>query len=722
VDRLGWTGWEAHDPVAAILQDASEMTVGRPRTRLTVAPRANFRRVCDSSIPGRVGNSVGTLSDVMGTFLRPANWSLTSRTATELIVAAIVPLAICVLLVSARGRSAVENAAERNLLGVSRLVATQTEQLLSDLSGRLIQLAEDERIVRLCAADPGDRAAIAELVQAQLRRVDRDDPDVGALFVSNADGIGLVGTHDHQIGQDFTFRSYWQEARSGRANVSSVLVGARSRRAGVYFAAPVRDGERIVGVAVLKLDAERLNRIVDAVDVPGGEVVISDADGIVLVHSERGKSYRSFGPLDAATLDRVDPMLAFGLDRIDDLGLPQLMAPLRSGTAGAHLHRRTNENGRDERWATGHTPIPSRAWMVSVAMPMASVDAPLSSMARQQFAIALLLAVAAGIYACIRSPVLIRPIGQLTAAAGRLAAGELDTRVPADREDEIGRLGRAFNAMVPSLREHLELRRSLAIVSATQQALLHDARIAVEGIDLCGRSRPCDETGGDYPDFIDLSEVDGGVLLAVGDVTGPGIGTSLVMASARGTLRMAIGARGDLAAAMDTLNLIVSQDSRAGSFMSLMLMRISAVDRTIEYVSAGHEPALVVDLETRSITELDNAGPALGEQPDAEHHLCRVSLSSAGAIVYIGTDGVREACNEGGERFGTERLHEFLLRNAHLSAAALASGLESALVRFSGDRRFEDNVTFLIARVSDAGTSTASPSAALKRGPGGDPE
>ena len=109
------------------------------------------------------------------------------------------------------------------------------------------------------------------------------------------------------------------------------------------------------------------------------------------------------------------------------------------------------------------------------------------------------------------------PIRRLTEAAGRIADGDLDVQVDVPTHDEIGELGRRFNEMVPGLKDRLRLRQSLSLAMEVQQNLLPSAAPQVPGLDVAGTSIYCDETGGDYYDFLDLSEIAPGELgIAVG--------------------------------------------------------------------------------------------------------------------------------------------------------------------------------------------------------------
>lgn len=671
----------------------------------------------------------------MRRLFRPRSWPLTVRISCDLLIAALIPLGIALWLTSSRSRAALEEEARHNLELVAQVTAAQLDQLLVDTQRSLLQATVDDRVVRFCQSNAIVRKEMFDEVTARLRTVTATNPDFASIFVTDALGIGLASTSAANVGQDLTFREYWQRGRKGELYISSALVGKNSRDPGVYFSAPIHAapdrGEStstganadssgnadaiaeaprpIIGVAVLKLSGKRVWEILDAVQQrPPGYASLSDSDGVVLAYPDKSRLYRSFGTLPAETIVRIDPDKRFSIPTIESLGIPELQSVL-SGvrTSGAASYERPminssspDSSSRAERWIVGFSPTTMKDWVVSVTLPRTQFDEPMVALAQQQALVALVVAALAGAYALVRARSITRPVISLTKAAQRLAAGDLDAQATIERDDEIGKLGAAFNAMAPRLREHLELRNSMAVAMDVQQALLPSRDPIVTGLEVAGRSWYCDETGGDYYDFIDLAPVDDGrLLVALGDVMGHGIASALLMASARAALRAVAADAGGLALALTRVNRVIAADARHGRFMTLVLAVIDPGAKTVRWASAGHDPIIRFDPGTNTFMDLDGSDIPLGVMQDCEFTEYVVADLVPGQVLVLGTDGIWEMRSESGEMFGKERLCELIRAHATDTAKALAGAIESTLTQYRGSAKIEDDVTYVVVKV-----------------------
>jgi sigma-B regulation protein RsbU (phosphoserine phosphatase) len=122
-----------------------------------------------------------------------------------------------------------------------------------------------------------------------------------------------------------------------------------------------------------------------------------------------------------------------------------------------------------------------------------------------------------------------------------------------------------------------------------QQNLLPKENPRIKGLDIAGKSIYCDETGGDYYDFIKL---DGGrpanIAIVVGDVSGHGIPSALLMATARAFIRQRAYLPGGLSQIISDVNRqIVGDVEDSGQFMTLFYMTVDQDNRCLEWVRAG---------------------------------------------------------------------------------------------------------------------------------------
>ena len=143
-----------------------------------------------------------------------------------------------------------------------------------------------------------------------------------------------------------------------------------------------------------------------------------------------------------------------------------------------------------------------------------------------------------------------------------------------------------------------------------------------------------------------------------------------------------------------TNDYIARLHGRTNMFATVFLGALDSGSGQLDYVNAGHEPALVVtpDGGTR---ELRPTGPALGLRPDAVFRAGAATLEE-GHGLFAFTDGLVEARSPGGEVFGVKRLREALRAN-NTSATTLVRGVLDALHAFAGEAEPHDDVTLLAA-------------------------
>ncbi len=303
--------------------------------------------------------------------------------------------------------------------------------------------------------------------------------------------------------------------------------------------------------------------------------------------------------------------------------------------------------------------------------------------------------------ALIGSRAVTRPIRDLADAARRVGEGRLDTRVDIRTRDEIEELGQAFNQMAPQLQERLVIKHSLELAREVQQQLLPSAPPRIAGLDVAGRNLSCDETGGDYFDFIEISGEPPLLAVAVGDITGHGIASAMLMAGARGTLRACVHRPVALGGWLTRLNQQFSGDVSGGRFLTLFLLLVDPRARAVRWASAGHDGAILFSPASGAFDELGGGGLPLGIEASANYEEFGPRTLNPGDVLVIGTDGIWEAANPRGERFGKEALREVIRRHARLSAGEMVRAIHEAVADFREGLPPADDVTVVVLRVTD---------------------
>jgi sigma-B regulation protein RsbU (phosphoserine phosphatase) len=294
-----------------------------------------------------------------------------------------------------------------------------------------------------------------------------------------------------------------------------------------------------------------------------------------------------------------------------------------------------------------------------------------------------------------------RPMVQLVEASNRLSRGDFGVRVDLRTGDERDHLIQAFNDMVPKLEEHLRMRHSLQLANEIQQNLLPQDEPIFPGLDIAGSSLYCDETGGDYFDFLNTFQASRGTsVVVVGDVSGHGVHAALLMASARAALRLRASLPGSLAAIVADVNRQFIQDVGAsGAFMTLFLLSVDGIRKTARWVRAGHDPALYFDPASGRFEEMDGRGAPLGMEEGMLFEEQRRAELSSGGILFLGTDGIWETTNPQGQMFGKQRLREMIRALHSRSAREIIRAVNHALEAHREGVKPSDDVTMVVVKI-----------------------
>ncbi|MBW2486973.1 MAG: SpoIIE family protein phosphatase [Deltaproteobacteria bacterium] len=282
----------------------------------------------------------------------------------------------------------------------------------------------------------------------------------------------------------------------------------------------------------------------------------------------------------------------------------------------------------------------------------------------------------------------------------RLAKGDFSVRLQARMKDERAQLIQAFNEIVPKIEEHMRMSYALGLAQEVQQSLLPQSDPLLAGFDIAGASIYCDETGGDYYDFIETNRGgQAGLAVVVGDVSGHGVSSALLMATARALIMLRASMPGEAAGIISDVNRHLSLDTaKTGNFMTFFYSELAERGTQIRWVRAGHDPALVYDPSTDAFDELKGRGVPLGFDDSIEYDSFQRRLKP-GQVIVIGTDGIWETHDKTGEMFGKEALMEIIRHNHKASARRIVNTVTEALEVFRGDEVPEDDITLVVIKV-----------------------
>jgi len=246
--------------------------------------------------------------------------------------------------------------------------------------------------------------------------------------------------------------------------------------------------------------------------------------------------------------------------------------------------------------------------------------------------------------------------------------------------------------------------REILVAQGIQRALLPASdTLEVAPFTLFGANELCEDASGDYYDFFTLE--DGRVLVAVGDVSGHGLGSALVMAEARALLRAFTRTLADLGQVVTFLNEFLVKDMTQGKFMTMFVGILDPATGRLEWCSAGHNPPFLHRVATGTSVGLDSTGPVLGVIPGISYARGEDVVLEPGDAMIVYTDGVTEAPAPGsGDLLGEERLQAVLAAHAAATPEAIVDAVRAAVHAWTGGAKNRDDVTLVALRRAPAST------------------
>jgi len=295
------------------------------------------------------------------------------------------------------------------------------------------------------------------------------------------------------------------------------------------------------------------------------------------------------------------------------------------------------------------------------------------------------------------------PFNEIVQTLKSVRNGQFDNKIRVTSNDEIGYTGDVINEMTDGLIEREKMQQSLHLAREVQQNLLPKSNLRVNAFDIAGKSVYCDETGGDYYDFINISDPsEQNIGVAIGDVSGHGISSALLMATVRSSLRQRASLPGSIANIISDVNRQLVEDVEdSGQFMTMFFLALNTETKKLEWVRAGHDPAIIYDPGTDSFNELGGSGIALGVDSGWIYEGNKKTDLSKGQIIFLSTDGVWEVRNKKGEMLGKEPILNTIRQTASSDSTQIIEAIFYTLDKFISGVKIEDDITSVVIKMRD---------------------
>jgi serine phosphatase RsbU (regulator of sigma subunit) len=240
------------------------------------------------------------------------------------------------------------------------------------------------------------------------------------------------------------------------------------------------------------------------------------------------------------------------------------------------------------------------------------------------------------------------------------------------------------------------LEHDMNVARSIQQSLLPSTAPQIEGFEIAGWNQPADQTGGDYFDWQHLPS--GRVVVALGDVTGHGIGSALLAAVCRAYARANFTMEDGLLTAMERVNAELANDMTSGRFVTFVAAVCTPGNSRLELLSAGQGPLFTYLWKEDRFKTMGGQAPPLGISSRLISEPPLNLEFQPGDLLVLATDGFFEWANAQKEQFGAERLEEVIRASKHLHAKEIISKMYGAVVEFSGGTKQQDDLTAVIIK------------------------
>jgi serine phosphatase RsbU (regulator of sigma subunit) len=253
-----------------------------------------------------------------------------------------------------------------------------------------------------------------------------------------------------------------------------------------------------------------------------------------------------------------------------------------------------------------------------------------------------------------------------------------------------------FRKVIKAVETKRARETELELASAIQHSVLPSASKGGDDVpvEIGARMRAAREIGGDFYDWVWRDE--DRLAFVIGDVSGKGIPAALFMSSTRTAVRTMFMSGATLTEAVEGTNRLLAENNDRCFFVTLFIAELDVSSGRLSYVNAGHEPARVIGA-AGAVRELEPSGPALGVIEDVTFGSSEIQLSPGDTIIAL-TDGVTDAVNAAGERFGGSRVDETLVQGRNGSANDMVAEIFVAVDSFAGSEEQFDDITCLTLR------------------------
>jgi serine phosphatase RsbU (regulator of sigma subunit) len=294
-----------------------------------------------------------------------------------------------------------------------------------------------------------------------------------------------------------------------------------------------------------------------------------------------------------------------------------------------------------------------------------------------------------------------RAVNRIEKGTKAVERGDFTYRIAMKPHNQLGEMAQSFDRMTESIAtllvnvaENERLQSEIEIAASIQRNLLPKEGPQFRGVSFSAHFEPTASIGGDYYDVFNIDKTR--LAVAIGDVSGHGLSTGLVMAMVKAAITTLVEEGAEETSLFHRLNDLVFRSTERRAFMTLAFTIFDLEKGTIRHTNAGHlYPYLLREGQPPRGIEVPSL--PLGVRSTISTHTAEVDLQEGDAIVYL-SDGIVEAQDEQGEPFGFDHLEALLAGSTDRSPSTIRDKILEAVARHCGTRPADDDRTVMILR------------------------
>ncbi|MCT7975581.1 SpoIIE family protein phosphatase [Laspinema olomoucense] len=607
------------------------------------------------------------------------------------------------------------------MFGTLLIASYQGSQILrKEAEDKLILQAEslahkvtqwDQKVVQIIqnlSLQPAIRDMDGEEQEPVLKAGIAVYPDIYLINTLDTDGFNVARSDRNPL-KYYGDRNYFKQAIAGQEVSREILLGRTLDKPAIVFSTPINqtlyaEDPEIVGVLALAITLTEVTEQVQAIKVgKTGYAFVVDSQGKILAHphSPQFKALQDF--------HEYPPVKS-----------------LINGRSGLLIFEDSDQN----KWVS-YSIVLANGWGAIVQQQKSEILNQVYQFWQFSTVLAVGVLIAVGGITWVISTQTIQPLRQLNRAVQLTAQGDLSQSVIAKKPDEIGLLAQSFNAMAHQLKDLFdqleekvkertgELAKANQLITALNHKLtLENGRMGaellilaemqnmvlpkpkelqgIEELDIATYMQSATEVGGDYYDILPHP---GGIAFCIGDVTGHGLESGILMVMTQAAVRTLIESKShDFIEILNTLNQTLYKSiQRMESDKNITLSLVNYANYKL--IISGQHEEVIIGRANGTLERIDtmDLGLPIGLEEDITPFLNYLTLDLApgdGVVLY--TDGITEARNKAKQMYGIERLCEVVRQFWSQPAEEIKQAILVDFNQFLGENALHDDITLVI--------------------------